>query len=254
MTTSSKSRVLLLIDLLGVKARWHAGGRKAAEQAFGTFEQLMRDALDDDLADKVAAGLIEADSAAFVCSSLRCAVSIGRRVFVNTFLDPQKPTDERLWLRGVIVPFKGAANFRRSKSLSRGHTKVNITKLHGSLLDAVAAEKSGYRGMRLLVGGGEGAGDGYRRRAATVEVKEKHYPPFLRVRTPPYPEQLRKGNFYDFLWMATSDVDEAKKLSAAMQNRIKWAANDAEEFLHAASTQVIFNHWHAFTASLPDGQ
>ena len=80
--------VLLLLDLLGVKAKWHTGGRPAAEKAFAAFESIIRDAVTHDLHDQVIAGLIETDSAAFVCPSLRCAVNIGRNAYIKTFLAP----------------------------------------------------------------------------------------------------------------------------------------------------------------------
>jgi hypothetical protein len=250
----SPRAVLLLLDLLGVKAKWHTGGRPAAEHAFAAFEAIVREAVTPALHGQVISGLIETDSALFVCPTLQCAVNIGRNAYVKTFLAPQKPYDERLSIRGVIVPHRGPTPFRKSKRATRAKSKLVVSQLHNSVLDAVAAEKSGFRGMRLLVGGGSGTGQKARAAAASVYVKEKHYAPFLRVRTPQYPTQLRDKKFQDFMWMATDSATEYLQLRTAMHNRIKWSANDPEEFLQAASTQVVFNHWEAFVESLPTGR
>ena len=243
--------VLLLIDMLGVKARWHTGGRRSAKKAFDRFESIMVESLSSS-DERPTAGLIETDSCVLVFPTLRAALAVARHAYLCTFLASRAPKDERLWFRGVAVPYHGTLSFRNQKSLSQRNERVVVSHLDSALFDAIAAEKSGFRGMRILVGGGNGVGTNAKRAASRVEIKAKHYAPFLRVRTPPYPKQLAKGRFYDYMWMASESVDETENLKRAMGNRIKWSASNPEEFLHAAATQVIFNHWNAFVHSVPD--
>lgn len=245
---------LLLVDMLGVRARWHSGGRAAARKAFSTFESIIAKAQDPDDSEPPLLGLVETDSCALVFPTVAGAVRLARRAYLRTFLASQGPKDERLWLRAVVVPYRGTLNFRRNHPLAGSNGAIQVGTLERSLFDAIAAEHSGFRGMRILVGGGLGAGHGARRAVARLEIKSKHFAPFLRVRTPPYPKQLQKGKFYDFMWMATDDAAEAAQLKQAMTNRIKWSASNPEEFLQAAATQVIFNHWDGFIDSVPHGR
>jgi hypothetical protein len=50
--------------------------------------------------------------------------------------------------------------------------------------------------------------------------------------------------------MGSNDPDQITLLSEAMANRLRWSSGNAEEFVQAAATQLVFNHWRAFAASL----
>ena len=102
----------------------------------------------------VSHGAIEADSAALVCPSLRNAVAVGRKAFHIAFLGAIQQSDERFWLRGVIIPIEGDASLRMEEPLEDNLKQVRVSKYSEPLLDAISAEKSGFKGMRLLIGGG----------------------------------------------------------------------------------------------------
>jgi hypothetical protein len=46
--------------------------------------------------------------------------------------------------------------------------------------------------------------------------------------------------------MASNSEAKWKALQLAMSNRLVWAASNADEFVHAAVTQVAFNHCKSF--------
>ncbi len=243
--------VLLFVDLLGAKARWHVGGRVAAQRAFKTLETIVVRAIEQYDGDAPLGGFIETDSAALVFESLPIAVPFAQRLFVDTFVAPKSYSDERLWLRGVIVPYRGNLKFRHRVRQSVLPPSIQVTRLENSVLDAVAAEKAGFRGMRVLIGGGRGTGRAMRDAAAERLRAGNRLPqPFLRLRTPQYPSRLVRGRFCDFFWMGSNDRDQIRLLNDAMANRLRWGSGNAEEFVQAAATQVVFNLWRAFAASL----
>jgi len=61
--------VVAFIDLLGVRARWHEGGRASAEAAFGRLETMVGEALARLMPRTLRDGAIETDSAALVFGS-----------------------------------------------------------------------------------------------------------------------------------------------------------------------------------------
>lgn len=245
-----KRRVVLTIDLLGSRARWHAGGRAAAERAFKLFRELIAGAVQEVESSAILTGVIENDSTLIVCETLQSAIRIARHAYRSAFLAPGGASDHRLWLRGAVVPFRGVVRLRAESQLIKKYKTLRVVRYTPSALNAIASEKAGFKGMRLLVGGGEGVGERARRRALTVLLKGHHYSPFLTARTPLYPRRLAQRKFKDFIWMATEDPEDWSRLKSTMAERLRWAAADPEEFLQAAATQVIFNHWRAFVNSL----
>lgn len=243
--------VLLLIDLLGVKARWHKGGRRAAQRAFEALEAIVVNAVKHSESNAPVAGLVETDSVALVFESLLTSIPFAQQLFVDTFLAPKSYSDERLWFRGVLVPYRGNLKFRYKARATRLPSTIQVNRLEDSVLNALAAERAGFRGMRLLVGGGTGTGHRTRNSAADKLPGGRTFPrPFLQLRTPQYPKRLARGHYYDFLWMASNDADRINKLNEAMANRLRWASGDPDEFVQAAATQVVFNHWGAFVSSI----
>src|SRR3712207_1524531 len=94
---------LLFIDMLGVRARWHIGGRQSAEQAFSAFRSVIIRALQTVAGAEIIQGGVEADSAAIEFTSIRSAIHVGKHAFRIAFSEARAPEDERLWLRGVII-------------------------------------------------------------------------------------------------------------------------------------------------------
>jgi hypothetical protein len=143
--------VLLFIDLLGVRAKWLRGGRPAAELAFKDFRNLIAAGLRGRTAAEVAVGLIETDAAAITCTDVRIALDIGKRLYQMAFDQTRTNRNKHYWLRGAIVPRVTDLPLRKTGNFTVPLNQVELTHYEPELFDAVAIEKSGIKGMRLLV-------------------------------------------------------------------------------------------------------
>jgi hypothetical protein len=238
--------VVAFLDLLGVRARWHAGGRASAEAAFARLEALVADTLARLAPKSLRDGALETDSAALVFGATEDALVFIRELFSDAFVAPRRAKDERLWLRGTVTAIQNRGPLRHSAPLA-GHGKVRVHRLDGGLLDAIAVEKSGFKGMRIVV----------EERLLTPPVREgfrvqagsRALVPFKSLTNSVYPRRIAHV-YEDFLWMARTEEAEWKKLERSMSDRLRWSAQDSEEFLQAASTQVVFNETVAIFRSL----
>jgi hypothetical protein len=238
--------VVAFIDLLGVRARWHAGGRDSAEAAFGRLETMVGETLARLAPKTLRDGTIETDSAALVFGGSEEALSFIRELFSEAFVAPRKVKDERLWIRGTVTAIQNRGPLRHPAQLA-GHAKVRVFRLDGGLLDAIAVEKSGFKGMRIVV----------EEKLLTPAVREhfgvragsRTLVPFKSLTNSVYPRRI--ANVYqDFLWMARSEEAGWRRLKRSMSDRLRWSAQDSEEFVQAASTQVVFNETAAIFRSL----
>jgi hypothetical protein len=238
--------VVAFIDLLGVRARWHAGGRASAEAAFGRLEGLVGETLTRLAPKSLRDGAIETDSAAVVFGSTEDALAFIRDLFSTAFVTPRRVKDERLWIRGTVTGIQSRGALRRPAQLS-GQPKVSVYRLDAGLLDAIAVEKSGFKGMRIVVEEKlltQAVRERFRVRAGNRELV-----PFKSLTNSVYPRRIAHV-YEDFLWMARTEEAEWRRLKRSMSDRLRWSAQDSEEFLQAASTQVVFNETVAIFRSL----
>lgn len=238
--------VVAFIDLLGVRARWHEGGRESAEAAFGRLEALVGETLARLAPTTLRDGAIETDSAALVFSSSVEALEFIRDLFSEAFAAPRRTKDERLWIRGTVTAIQSRGALRHSAPLT-GHGKVRIYRLDGGLLDAIAVEKSGFKGMRIVVE--EKLLTAAVREHFAVRAGSRTLDAFKSLTNSVYPRRIASV-YEDFLWMARNEEAEWRKLKRSMSDRLRWSAQDSEEFLQAASTQVVFNETVAIFRSL----
>lgn len=241
-------RSLLFVDMLGVKSRWHQDGRVGAEAAFSEFEGLVVQVVKDHAAGDVLAGTIESDAAALVCSSQHVAVTIGKELFRQAFSIVTSGNHKRPWLRGAILPYSGGLSLRVQRKTAVGNISASVYE--GSLLDAIAVEKAGFKGMRLLVASVL-VNDSLRGAHSLMLDNGKLLHSFKRTTHGGYPGRLNDG-YEDLFWMATADPDEWKSLRWTMARRLRWAAKDPDEFMQAAATQVLFHEYTAILGSLQD--
>lgn len=232
--------------MLGVRARWHAGGRESAERAFFSFRSVILQAIQTQKRGKIIQGGIEADSAAIICTSLGTAINIGRNAFRFAFCTAKKSRDERMWLRGVIVP-AGEIDKLRVEQPLEDFEQILISDYSPSLLEAISAEKSGFKGMRLLVGGG--ITNSMLLKTHRLKIFDKSICPMIRLRSPSYPSRLKEG-YRDILWMASETETQWDEMKSHMQNRLRWAASNADELMHAAITHVVFNRCGIFLGAI----
>ena len=238
--------VVAFIDLLGVRARWHEGGRESAEAAFKRLETLVGATLERLAPKTLRDGAIETDSAAIVFGATEDALEFIRELFTEAFTAPSRAKEERLWIRGTVTAIRSRGALRRSEHLA-GHGKVRVFRLDGSLLDAIAVEKSGFKGMRIVVE--EKLLTQAVRDRFAVKAGSRSLVPFRSLTNSVYPRRIAQV-YEDFLWMARSEEAEWRKLKRSMSDRLRWSAQDSEEFVQAASTQVVFNETAAIFRSL----
>jgi hypothetical protein len=123
--------------------------------------------------------------------------------------------------------------------VTEGLSQIRSFEYSSAVLDAISCEKAGFKGMRLLV---IGFGSAQRaKKHLKLAVGQRRFKPLKRIYPPGYPPGL-EGRAYDFLWMASTSEQEWEKMKRIMANRLQKAAANNEEFLHAAATQLVFNH------------
>jgi hypothetical protein len=237
--------VILFVDLLGARSRWQRGGIDTALNAFDHFTRFMIAAAKPDLR-AVVDGAIETDAAAFVCSDLNVALSIAQRAFMRAFETPKGDQSERLWIRGAIVP-AGEGALRTERSAYGDAGNVKIFTYSREFFDAVSVEKSGFRGMRLLVRGSLLTAQA--RKTITIPIGDRSLVPIKRLRHSTYPPGT-VGDLQDFLWMASSQPADWERVQRIMSSRFRDSTEDHEEFAQAAATQVLFHEASAIFQSV----
>jgi hypothetical protein len=241
---------LLFVDLLGVRSRWLTGGRSSVEKAFALLDHLVADAIRAEDGKSVLDGAVEADSAAIVCETVDVALRIATRLYCDAFVLPKKRLaipDHRLWLRGAIIPMVNANELRTVSPLLKHSPQVRRYSYAEELLEAISIEKSGFKGMRLLVD--KALLTNTTRSLFSIPIGKCFFVPFQRLRHSSYPGRTAEG-FQDYLWMATPDGDAFETIRKQMDTRLRWAANSAEEFQQAAATQVVFHECLAMMTGL----
>ena len=239
--------VVLFVDMLGARKRWQTGGIAESKRSFNTFTKHMIAVTRQEVANEVEDGGIETDSAMLVCKTLQGALKIARRLYLNIFLTPMRSDAPRLWLRGCVVPHHDNVILRKESKINAPLEALCVYTYSPSALDAISVEKSGYRGMRLIV----------RKELINREVMSELRIPFdnhsmvtfTTLRYSGYPKSST-GVFSDFLWMACKDDDEWFDLNLHMTNRLRYSASDVDEAAQATATQVVYHEVGAIRQSV----
>lgn len=237
---------LLYVDMLGVKARWLKGGHEAAVAAFETLEELVKGRLHS-YGKYIISGGVETDCIAVICEPSEACIQLGIDIFKKAFSMPHQESGERIWLRGAIIPVDPSDELRKSSRLSDSIEKVFKYYYTDSLLEAIALEKSGYKGMRLLIANS----------LVTKQMRDHFgfklgngfFIPFRALNHSVYPERV-KENYQDILWMVESDKDRWERMKQLMASRLRWSSRIVEEFLQAAATQLVFHECSAIAHTI----
>lgn len=237
--------VILYLDLLGSRSRWREGGAAAAREAFDAFTGLVIAAAKPDL-DAVIDGGIETDSAALVCSDAAAALRIARRAYVKALFRDHPDKNHRTWLRGAVVPSDDAP-LRTSRPANGRASQLSIWIYSPSFFDAVAIEKSGFKGMRLLIH--SSLMNTQLKNGSRIPIGSLFLMPIRRLRHSSYPK-MKDGDVLEYLWMIGNDAAEWTNLQFQMAKRLREANSDPEEFAQAAATQVVFHEADALFRSL----
>jgi hypothetical protein len=121
---------------------------------------------------------------------------------------------------------------------------LSVHRYSGPFLDAISVERSGFKGMRILIE--DVLVNDALREAVRIPVAGRRLIPLRRLDHSEY----RANGFQDWLWMLPDDEDVWARRRRQMATRLRWAVRDSEEFLQAAATQVVFNECEAIRASL----
>ncbi len=235
---------LLFVDLLGARARWRSGGLDASRLAFNEFTKLMIRSAKPDLAS-VVDGAIETDSCALLCENAAVALRIGNRAFNRAFGMDGSRNESRLWLRGAVVP-SDAAELRTVRPAFGNAKQLSIFVYSHELLDAVSVEKSGFKGMRLLVR--DSLVTETLKSELALSVRGLKLYPLKRLRHSSYPSTT--DGLHDYLWPAVSELEEWRQKEIVMSRRLRDSNSDSEEFSQAAATQVVFHEVGALLHAL----
>jgi hypothetical protein len=236
---------LLRIELLGVHELWRTGGPAAADEAFADLHDLVLDtARNLDVADTVT-GDLDADGCTIACPVPEAALALGRRVFRRAWLEPRTPDEPRLWLRGVIVDGRDNRPVR-TVTPSEDLPGIQESRWSGPAFEAMAALRSGFRGMRLLVA--DSILTDTLRGMFRIPLGRLGVIPFRRMNHTPYPGPLGHG-FQDLLWMAEVRQEWGQYVSR-MKQRMLWSSHAEGELAHAAATQVVFHECDAILQSV----
>ena len=242
MSTESKS-VILFVDVLGVRSKWLSGGQPAAEAAFQTFRTLIAASLKGPVSDSLVRGVVESDSAALTFASLLPALDAAKALYSMAF----RRNHGRVWLRGCIVSLDGQDALRISTTFSGKLAKIELNLYSKPLLEAIAVEKSGFKGMRLLVE--SSLINAEVRTAVKQPIGHLNFIPLCKLKAMRYPKRI-DGLFVDYLWMGSVDRGEFEEMRSIMAVRLRRAASEPEEFTQAAATQVVFHECGAILGSL----
>ena len=231
---------LLFVDMLGVKARWVRLGKKGAEAAFAKVRELVLALIRKSPRAAPSRGCLEADAVALVFDSAEKAFGFAGELFLDAFFGSKDDDDERIWLRGAILSLDDNCPLRSDAVLDRGigNNSIRTYGCSDRLLEAIQVEKSGFKGMRVVV---EKALLTKEVRSAfrkTVAGRQLYL--FRSLDYTPLPGRIA-GDYEDYLWMA-SDPARWENARLMMSHRLRWCSPEmGEEFTHAAMTQVVFN-------------
>lgn len=238
---------ILFIDMLGARRRWQEGGVELSRSTFTKFKKLIVNAARNTSSDYILEGGIETDSAMIVCSSLLSAIHLAKNIYLAAFRTKNHANAFRIWLRGCITPYVESIFLRQEAPLKKPIGNIKVWAYSAEALNAISVEKSGYKGMRLLVHSDlitQADFDSLR-----IEFGTHTLIPLTKLRYVGYPK-VSEGDYQDLLWMATSNETEWRSLNIHMTSRLRYSSHDSDEFSQAAATQVLFHECAALMNSV----
>lgn len=232
-------RAILYIDLLGVQKMWQSGGSAAVKLRIAEFnsfilEQLnfLTSALHRDGDYTV---ILSGDSVAVTCEDFDQAIGIGIHLFTQAFYSTDRTTTP-FWLRGAIGRWSNQYLTVNTVPISTKGVQVGTQyQTEDDFLAVLALEKSGFKGMRLIIDTSLLPNHGH----DCTRVWTDFLRPLgivARLEACTYPGL----HYSDILWMA-NDEARYRHLSAIMAQRFKASSRDPDEFTQAAWTRVTFD-------------
>jgi hypothetical protein len=229
--------VALYVDLLGTRSAWKQGV-DAVRDRLAAFESLIFSSLRQSRTHPTL-GLLETDAIVLCFDDVERAVRFGVFLFRAAFREASRE-GHRTWLRGVIGPVAPGTRLRTSTRTAVATIRKYTYSI--DLFGLVNAEKSGFKGMRLLLA--EGAIDKTLETRLGVRVGRRGMSILTKLRYSVYPDAL-PFPCCDVQWCLSAVVQEEAALNNLMQRRLRWSTKVREEFEQAAATQVLFHESYA---------
>jgi hypothetical protein len=231
---------ILYIDLLGVQQLWSLGGAIAVGDRIHEFNDFVIRQLGflpgDIHRDGEYTVILSGDSLTVTCQDFDQAVGLGTHLFKQAFY--ARSVSKPLWLRGAISPWHNQYIPHNTRPIHAKGMQVGTEYVaEDDYLHVLALEKSGFRGMRLIVN-----------RDFLVDYGSYHTRQWDGMHRPlHFVTRLREehmypigNNYADILWMADS-ADHYARLKGIMAQRFKRATADIGELNQAAWTRAVFD-------------
>lgn len=230
--------VLVYVDALGMKARWASGSIESISDAYACFERRVRRVLASSPPAGGIGGGIQSDAAAFVFGDAIDAVRFGAALFRATFEEASE--QDRLWLRGVIVPTDTSpGELIRVSSLDHLGA-LQVRHFSDSMLQAINVEQR-FKGPRLLVADAIVTQDV--QDALAIPLGDLHVIPLRQLDYAPPPDREVAGPWWDVLYLTPDSITEATiaEVDKAVGRRIRWAAQwaPADEAVQPGSKEEL---------------
>lgn len=227
---------LLYVDLLGMKARYQTGGVRSAKQGYRLLGELVASGLAALPEARPVSGGVQSDAAALQFASAADAVTVGKTILQECLR--RSARNRRVWMRGVIMR-GGGPDAELTSEVPLDGCPDGIFERHFSdtLLRAVNAEQSGFRGQRLLIEGElvtprlvESLG---------VSIGDGTLAPAHRLVYSVYPTGME--DFVDVLWPVSDDISAWPGTYRRLVDRLRWSARGGEhEISQSAATHLLF--------------
>jgi hypothetical protein len=237
---------LLYVDMLGMKARYHRGGTRAAQSGYRLLAELVQQGLEALPDGHAVRGGVQSDAVCLQFASAVDAVLVGRKLFADTFRRSNR--SNLLWVRGVIVQGEPEMPIETTKQLQETTPEVFVREFAPPLVRAIHAEQSGFHGQRLLIESKLASREKVDQ-ALRQEIGNGHLSPTHRLRYSKYPPPT--GRYRDVLWPVPEDLEDWPSLCRRMLDRLRWASDGGDlAFLHASATHLLFEEISSILHSL----
>ena len=231
--------------MLGMKARYHRGGTRAAQSGYRLLAELVQQGLEALPQGHAVRGGVQSDAVCLQFASAIDAVLVGQKLFSDTFKRSNR--SNLLWVRGVIVEGGPKAPIETTKQLQKSTPEVFVREFAPPLVRAIHAEQSGFHGQRLLIENKLATRE--LDRALRREVGNGRLSPTHRLRYSKYPRPT--GGYRDVLWPVPEGLEEWPSLCRRMLDRLRWASDGGDlAFLHASATHLLFEEISSIIHSL----
>ena len=231
---------ILFIDLLGVQKMWSQEGAVSVKrriEEYNDFVLQQVNYLPSELhRDGDYTVILAGDSTSVMCEDYDQAIGIGIHLFVQAYYATDK-VESPFWLRGAIARWSNQYLTVNTVPIQAKGIQIGTQyKNEDEYLAVLALEKSGFRGMRLVVDRSllpdygrpyQRNWPGFKRPLGIItRLRECTYPP---------------GDDYgDVLWMAESEK-QYNQLNGIMAARFKRSTKDPDEFVQASWTRATFD-------------